>query len=143
MLVLENVIRDSVTYTEHAKRKTGMSILLDLTLPSPSPPSCCCNLACKPPPPQKAWHPAPISLIHLLTILGTSVNANNSNIPRCRLRPQATGKDPLRIRRLVPYPIHPWFRSCSPLLYLVICCSPRIFNGSWELNVYLFIPVPR
>jgi hypothetical protein len=32
MLVLENVIRDSVTYTEHAKRKTGMSVLLDLTL---------------------------------------------------------------------------------------------------------------
>jgi histone H3/H4 len=32
MLVLENVIRDSVTYTEHAKRKTGKSILLDLTL---------------------------------------------------------------------------------------------------------------
>jgi hypothetical protein len=66
MLVLENVIRDSVTYTEHAKRKTGMSILLDLTLQTPILHNFILSiyyytLAGRPPPTQHPWHSAPFN----------------------------------------------------------------------------------
>lgn len=139
MPVLENVIRDSVTYTEHAKRKTGMSVLLDLTLRISIIPNLDLSIYCYTPTSrllsiQHSWRSTPIPpLSHMLMTLKICDEADTSNIPRCRLRPQATGKDPLRIRRIVYYRIHPYSRPCSPLLYLGICCSPRIFIDSWEL----------